>query len=277
MTRATRRRAIALTLLALSACRVPEPIVEADQLLRSGALVSALAVLDRIPPHDPGYAEARALAAAVERRIRVAQRLVKEGLDLRAERRDQLACERFVAAREVWPGAPGVRELIGATESRRAALLAESVEREAEGAVQVTTTMHPGLASNTSQGDGAASRSELGTQPVDEARRRLLEGRPEEALRLLELQTGLLPDPGIAEVRRAALQRRALAAYSRGELQEAAVAWRAVLDDRPGEALALAHLAAIRAELGQRQGAGQGYAGSPDAAQPSSALAEPQR
>jgi hypothetical protein len=277
VTGATRRRAIALTLLTLSACRVPAPIVEADQLLRSGALVGALAVLDGIPPHDPDYAEARALAAAVERRIRVAQRLVKEGLDLRAERRDQDACERFVAAREVWPGAPGVRELIGATESRRAALLAESVDREADGAILVTTTMHPGLASPASQGGGPASRSEPGPELVDEARRRLREGRPEEALRLLEAQSGPLSEPGIAEVRRAALQRRALAAYARGELQEAAVAWRAVLDDRPGEGLALAHLAAIRAELGQRKGASRGDLASPDAAQTSSALAEPLR
>ena len=116
---------LALVALVLPGCatmQTGDAYLAAEECVRAGRLLRALALLDRVPPAHPHYAEARTLAQAVERRIRVSQDLISKGLALRSEWRDEEALELFRSAAAVWPGAGGPQELIDATQNRIHAL-----------------------------------------------------------------------------------------------------------------------------------------------------------
>lgn len=253
--RAVRAPCAILGLAALVACRAPSPLEEAADLTGAGALPRALAVLDHIPPGAEDYAEARNLAEALERRIRIAQRLVQEGLDLRAERRDEAARRCFVWARSIWPEVPAAGDLLVATEARLAALSGPRPAADGRtGTVQRTRTVLPWFdGARPAPAGETETRDETGAKLVDRARRLLQEGRVDAVLVLLEKHRGVTADADVDRLWRSALRNRALVAYSRGDLQAAAQAWRGVLDLDPADGLARVYLAAIRAELGRRE------------------------
>ncbi len=253
--------------LLTGACQVPAPMDAAEARVRRGELGEALLWLDRVTPQDPAYAEARNLAGAVERRMRVAQRLVKEALDLRAERRDEPARDLLLGARRVWPELPGIDVLIRATEFRMASIEPSIPDAEANGGTLHTRTLMPGvielgsdpLAAPAAE-TGAAQRAPVEARAAagevqDAAKRLLAEGRIDAAIRLLEPLRSAASDPGLDQLWLTALRRRSLAAYARGDLQGSAIAWRSVLDTNPQDALAAAYLESIRAELALRPAA----------------------
>lgn len=94
----------------------------AEITLHRGDLLSALFHLDCVPPTDPRYPESRAMAQAIERRIRLSHDLVDEGMQLRAEWRDREACTRFQQALEIWPELATARVVLEATRQRIDAL-----------------------------------------------------------------------------------------------------------------------------------------------------------
>ncbi len=112
-----------LAMLGLPGCRAPaRGLAAAERDLARGDLTAALLALDSVIPADPDYPRARSLAAAVERRMRSAQRFLGQGLALRAEWRDDEAMVAFQSSLEVWPGLDGVEELMAATRIRCSAL-----------------------------------------------------------------------------------------------------------------------------------------------------------
>jgi tetratricopeptide (TPR) repeat protein len=131
--------AVALAGLLLG-CETPRSSFETARVkLDSGDLIAALVELDRVAPREPEYAEARSLAAAVERRIRTGQRLFARGLALRAQWRDEDALKCFELAREVWPADGATASLIEATRHRIAILDAAGAGEVETGAVVQTT------------------------------------------------------------------------------------------------------------------------------------------
>ncbi len=245
---------VSLGLAVLAGCWSSTPLEEAAELTAAGSLPRALAVLDHIPPGAQDYAEARILAEALERRIRIAQRLVQEGLDLRAERRDEAARRCFAGARAIWPEVSAARDLLVATEARIAALSAPPLADGKTGDVRRTRTVLPWFDGVRPAPAGETDlRDESGRDLVERAQRLLQEGRVDVALDLLEKHRGVAADANVDRLWRRALRNRALVAYSRGDLQAAAQAWRGVLDLDPTDGLAHTYLAAIRAELGRRE------------------------
>lgn len=252
--RAARAPSVMLGLAVLAGCWSPSPLEEAAELTGAGALPRALAVLDHIPPGAEDYAEARNLAEALERRIRIAQRLVQEGLDLRAERRDEAARRCFAGARAIWPEVPAAKELLVATEARIAALSVPRPDDGRTGNVRRTRTVLPWFDGARPAPAGETESPEVsGRELAERAQRLLQEGRVDMALDLLEKHRGVAADADVDRLWLRALRNRALVAYSRGDLQAAAQAWRGVLDLDSADGLARVYLAAIRAELGRRE------------------------
>ncbi len=128
-------------LIFLFACQTPnpDPFVPAKEYLEDGDLLQTIYHLDRVPPAHPQYAEARALAKAVERRMRTSQRLMTQGMEMRAEWRDDEAISFFEQAREVWPRIVGADVLIEATRNRISALEPEAPASLGEVATGKTT------------------------------------------------------------------------------------------------------------------------------------------
>lgn len=115
--------AVGLALVPLGCKAVPQdPYVRGEHALAAGRLLEALGELDQISPRHPRYAEARAVAQAVERRMRKAQEYVMRGMQLRAQWRDREAIPWFERAQEVWPDVVGAEQMIAATRSRLAML-----------------------------------------------------------------------------------------------------------------------------------------------------------
>ncbi len=119
----------------------PDPFLEAELLAESGAFLGALALLDEVPPAHLRYAESRALAQALERRMRTSQELVLRGMAMRNEWRDQEALRHFQHALEIWPSVAGAEAFIQATNNRMRAL--EEV-RQAEQVVAAPGGGDPG-------------------------------------------------------------------------------------------------------------------------------------
>lgn len=90
----------------------------AARAVDDGQLLRALAYLDQIPPAHANYPDARMLAQAVERRLRRSQELVLQGLELRAQWRDDEALTCFEEAQQIWTAAVGVDAWIEATRNR---------------------------------------------------------------------------------------------------------------------------------------------------------------
>lgn len=122
--------ALALVFAAgVGACRLPQrgvaqssdPFVRAEAARERGELTLALCAFDEVDPADPRYAQARLQAAALEQRLRRHQELTLQGLRLRAEWRCDEAVIVFTEAQRTWPEDERTRQLLFATESRRAA------------------------------------------------------------------------------------------------------------------------------------------------------------
>jgi tetratricopeptide (TPR) repeat protein len=122
--------ALSLSLVAsFGACRLPQrstaeiadPFLRAEAARERGDLTLALCAFDEVDPADPRYAQARLQAAALEQRLRRHQELTLQGLRLRAEWRCEEAIAAFTEAQRAWPQDDRTRQLLFATESRRAA------------------------------------------------------------------------------------------------------------------------------------------------------------
>jgi tetratricopeptide (TPR) repeat protein len=122
--------ALSLSLVAsVGACRLPQrsaaeigdPFLRAEAARERGDLTLALCAFDEVEPRDPRYAQARLQAAALEQRLRRHQELTLQGLRLRAEWRCDEAIAAFLEAQRAWPEDERTRQLLIATESRRAA------------------------------------------------------------------------------------------------------------------------------------------------------------
>ncbi len=257
----SRRARLALVLLC-AGCAQQTHLDSAFDALREGALVEALVQLDSIPPSDPRYPEARSTADAVERRVRVAHRLMQQALDLRAQRRDEQAAATIAAARSIWPSLPGIAALARATQLRMAALDAGGGDQSALGEVLSTSTVVDADPPTAPQGEIAplAALAGLGDwgHVEGEVRRLLGQGRVDQAIVLLEAARAEGVTVESAPLWLLAIRVRARAVYARGDLGAAAVAWRRVLDVQEQDVEAIGFLEAIRAEQEWRAGKNDG-------------------
>lgn len=280
-----RRFSVAVLLIALFAplgCRATDvdPFVPAQKSLEQGDLLRALTYLDQLPPAHPHYAEARAIAQAVERRMRTAQRLIARGMDMRAEWRDEEAIHFFEQAGEVWSQVAGAEELILATEARIRAL-EPAPAAPVEGPAQFALETQPVRAnetmpvldeeSGTPAGPSAETAEALPPDPLQtlpvapetgvptpaevEARLRrgrehLAAGRLEPALDTLEGLFEELPaHPDVVATLIRILHQRALLHYGQGELELSIADWTRVLQLDARHRQASEFLAAAQAEL----------------------------
>ena len=236
---------LALALAFLAACAAPtvDAFAPAAHELEQGRLLKALVGLDRVPPAHPRYAEARTLAVALERRMRVAQELVLRGLRLRSEWRDQAAIELFQRAQTVWPEVPGGEEFLLATKNRIAALSA-GVERQV---LPEVLTREPESASVPSA-PALEIVAELSVQQL------LERGDLDEAIEKLEALQAKLGDQGARrEVLIGALNQRALNRYGLAFLEPALADWGRVLSLDPRHLQARMFSTAARTELEDRR------------------------
>lgn len=81
-------------------------------------LDAALGAFTEVPLQHVRYPESRAAALAVQRTMRHCDELLRDALQLRSEGRDAEALAVLQRANELWPGAPGLDELIAATRHR---------------------------------------------------------------------------------------------------------------------------------------------------------------
>jgi tetratricopeptide (TPR) repeat protein len=136
----------------------PGPFERAEAARLRGDLTEALLGYDQVPVQHPHYPEARAAAAAVERRLRRSQELLLQGILLRGEWREDEALTAFEQARDTWPGLPGIEALIAATHSRRE-LFRTRPHGETVPTPTITTTPEPRAA--------APVREEVALAPVE--------------------------------------------------------------------------------------------------------------
>lgn len=242
----TREWALGFSFVCAAGCTTAptDAYVPATRELEQGRLLKALVGLDLIPPAHPHYAEARTLAIALERRMRVAQELVLRGLRMRSEWRDTEAIECFQRAQAVWPEVPGSEEYLLATRNRVAALTAgvqqqvlpEVLTREAE-----------------TQAGAAAPLVETVLPEADVAT--LLErGDLDLAIDRLEDQLAAHPEDGrIRGLLVQAMHQRALNRYGLAFLEPALTDWGRVLALEPNHAAARAFSTAARTELEGRR------------------------
>ncbi len=133
--------AIFLPLL-LPACKVApkDPFIAAERAASDGGFLQSLIYLDQVPPSHPNYAEARAFALALERRMRTSQEMVLRGMTMRSEWRDEEAIQNFEHALQVWPKVHGAKGMILATRHR---LLAMAQEKQEQDLPEVVTQAGP--------------------------------------------------------------------------------------------------------------------------------------
>lgn len=255
-------------LLGLAACatHIPDPFLEGERLAESGAFLGALVLLDEVPPAHLRYAESRALAQALERRMRTSQELVLRGMAMRNEWRDQEALRHFRQALEIWPGVAGAGGLIRATTNRIRAL--EQGPGQPEGVPggddnpgyrQLDTEpvgTEPGVTPPAAPGSGTAPA----TGPEDDAARRagqlrlaqrhLEHGELEDAMDVLEALCLDFPkDPAVTTTFARVLHQRGLLRYGQGFLDGAIEDWKRVLDMQGEHRQAEAFLKAAETEL----------------------------
>ena len=113
-----------LATLCLASCRFAptDAFAHAEYAARRGQFLSALDLLDQVPPSHRRYSEARTFAQALERRIRTSHEMILEGLALRTEWRDEEAIDRFEQALAIWSDVAAAEGLIHATKNRIAVL-----------------------------------------------------------------------------------------------------------------------------------------------------------
>jgi hypothetical protein len=232
----------------LLGCATPpvDPFAPAADEYERGRLLRALVLLDCVPPANQHYAEARTLASALERRMRVAQEMVLRGLSLRCEWRDIEAVDCFQRAQIVWPEVPGAADLLQATKNRIAAL-SRGVQQQVLPEV-ITMTIE-------SQAVHAAPLAEMAPLPPQDETDDLLErGDLDGAVEQIQLRMARNPDEaGLKRKLGQALHQRALSRYGLGFLEAAITDWSGVLNLNPQNAQARAFLHAARAELESRR------------------------
>lgn len=253
-----------LVVVALAGCatHTPDPFLEAERLAENGAFMGALPLLDKVPPAHLRYAEARALAQALERRMRTSQELVLRGMAMRNEWRDQEALRHFQHALEIWPSVAGAEAFIQATNNRMRAL------EEVRQAGQVAPDPGGG-----DPGYGQLHTMPVGTEPLtsnnhtanakqpetDELRvarqlgavsGHLDRAEMEQAMDLLEALMLDFPDNQAVTSRFArVLHQRALVRYGQGFLEGAIEDWKRLLNMRREHRQAVAFLKAAETEL----------------------------
>ncbi|MHC4922359.1 MAG: tetratricopeptide repeat protein [Planctomycetota bacterium] len=267
--------------LSLACCTAhpQDPFLEAEQLAEDGAFLGALALLDKVPPVHPRYAESRAFAQALERRMRTSQEMVLRGMAMRNEWRDQEAIRHFQQALQIWPGVAGAHGLIQATENRMRSL---EQRRQAKPVLAMPgdddipdfQPLHtepvggelggepePG-GEGTDAGDppGPGPGGAVGDEPeTDELRRarqlrtvagRLERGEMETAVDLLETLLMDFPtDPAVTRTFARVIHQRGLLRYGQGFLEGAIEDWKRVVAMRPDHRQAKAFLKAAETEL----------------------------
>jgi tetratricopeptide (TPR) repeat protein len=258
---------VVLLAIALGSCQVTtlDNMGRAKRNIQSGDLLRAIVLLDKVPPADPAYAEARTLANAVERRMRTGQRLFAQGMRLRAEWRDVEAVRCFEMACEVWPRISGVEQMITATRHRMSALsLPVRADRAGAGEVAVTQPVDPSAAEEVRTLDadppavplgepaaaGSALEQTIWNARYQQAESWLARGRLDEALDLLESLHRQAPtNAAVLTTLARVLHQRALLHYGQGHLQQAIIGWSQVLELEPNHSQATAFLPAAQAEL----------------------------
>jgi len=266
-----KRSGLSLLLLGslFTACKVipVDPFVAAQSSLKAGDLLGTLLYLDQVAPSHPRFTDARSIAQAVERRMRTAQKLLSQGMALRAEWRDEEAIAKFEQALSVWGRVSSARELILATEHRMSALQ-PSASGDAGGEdIGVAETSPIGFPMT---GAGKVGEQEAkagarvdplepittpGAPPDIAARLRVAldlldRGQLERALDLLEGMHAELPNqPRVARSLVRVLNQRALLHYGQGDLELALSDWTRVLRLDAGHDQARGFLLAAQAEL----------------------------
>lgn len=259
-------RLAALATLVFAGCTttVADSFAAAQAAMRRDDLLAALLAYDAVPVSHARYPEACAGAAAIEVRLRRGQQLMLAGFEHRAERQDAEALQYLERARDVWPGLPGVDELIAATHHRlqRAGTAPTGIDHRPiriplparEGAEPTATDV---MSSGDSQPDGCRVLADSPLEPADESvvlglvavEARLGEGELELAVvDLLELARRF---PGEVRVQRRlarVLHQRALLRYGQGALTAALLDWERVLAIEPGNREVAELLVAVRAE-----------------------------
>ena len=256
--------ALGCLVLGLAGCatHTPDPFLEAERLAESGVFMGALALLDKVPPAHLHYGEARALAQALERRMRTSQELVLRGMAMRNEWRDQEALRHFRHALEIWPAVAGAEAFIQATKNRMRAL--EEV-RQAEQVVAAPGGGDPGYGQlqtvpvgiePLTPGNKAANPKQPETDMLRVARQlgavkgHLDRAEMEQAMDLLEALMQDFPDNQAIASRFAwVLHQRALVRYGQGFLEGAIEDWKRLLKMRREHRQAAAFLKAAETEL----------------------------
>lgn len=273
--------AAAMVLLGAAACRsVPADPFEAGEAARGcGDLPAALLAYDRVAVQHPRYPEARSAAVAVERRLRRSHQHMLEGIRLRSEWREPEALAEFERAREVWPGQPGLWELIEATRSRMEVFGSSGGRSEApaDGSQGVIATgpVH-GAAMVPPHGNGASSPALARTDPAPVAptvlppgeapmvaappgqalagrlaalEDQLQRGQVETALGELELLLARWPeDPRLRSRVARLLHQRGLLRYGQGAVAAAMDDWRRAQELNPEWLEVTSVLEQVRAE-----------------------------
>jgi tetratricopeptide (TPR) repeat protein len=256
-------------LLAACASTPADPVANAQLAIDRGDLYAALMSLDEVPPPSPRYAEARALASAIERRMRRSHELLVRGLDYRGEHRDDEAQRCFEEALSIWPELEAGKQLLAATRGRKDALAIRSAGDAGRGAVVVTTTpvderrqvledaggsgpAAPGI--EASPASLPSNDAERAARALAEAGRLVERGELDQALEVLGSVGSDLPaDSVLGGAMLRILRQRGLLRYGQGRLDEAISDWSRVLQLVPADAQAQQFLAAARNELNERR------------------------
>jgi tetratricopeptide (TPR) repeat protein len=244
------------------ATQSPDPFLAAEGLAASGAFLQALPLLDKVPPTHQHYGEARALAQALERRMRTSQELVLRGMAMRNEWRDKEALRHFEHALEIWPSVAGAETFIQATKNRMSAL--EEV-RQTEQVVAPPGGGDPGFGQlhtvpvgieTLIPGNKKPDPKQPETEDLRVARQlravkgHLDRGEMEQAMDVLEtLMLDYPENQAVASRFARVLHQRALVRYGSGFLEGAIEDWKRLLKMRPAHRQAAAFLKAAETEL----------------------------
>lgn len=267
-----------LPFVLLAACQTTprDPFTAALERSTDGDLLAALAFLDQVPPVHTSYAEARTLAAAVERRLRISSEMLVRGMTMRSEHRDDEAIRYFEQALAVWPRNPLAHEMIGATQARTEALRSAAPGVAGPGGEVATTAPvedgGPAVADPPATGGptdasplveparspvpppAPASGGTATAQQLALAQHHLERGDADRALDLLdELRAREPQHPEVRRLTLRLLRNRALLRYGQGLLEEAVADWSRVVELEPGDQQAERYLRAARSELAERR------------------------
>jgi tetratricopeptide (TPR) repeat protein len=261
--------AVMAFLLAACATAPGDSFTAAQAAMRRNDLLAALLAYDAVPLGDTHYPEACAGAAAVQLRLQRGHELMRTGLELRGERRDDEALQCLRQARDVYRDLPGIDRLIASTQERlrrgggrapaaavaplpgpqRAIPVAELPASEPVVRMSAPVVAAAGPMSTTTA---------IGlVDPVDESvvlglvavETRLGRGELEQAVvDLLELARRFPTEVRVQLRLARVLHQRALLRYGQGALTAASLDWERVLAIEPDNAEVAELLRQVRAE-----------------------------